>query len=56
MEIDLCWYQRETNNKWTYNLTNYLMIDLETIIALTFMTYIIDLNAYKLHPGAKKSL
>ena len=27
------------------------MIELETIIALAFMTYIVDLDAYELHPG-----
>ena len=37
-----------------YNLTDHLMIDLETIIALAFMTYIIDLNTYELHPGDEK--
>ena len=54
MEIGLCWYKKETNNKWTYNLTDQLMLDLETIIALASMTYIIDLDAYELHPGDEK--
>ena len=22
MGIDLCWYQKGTNNKWTYKVTN----------------------------------
>ena len=34
MEIDLCWYQKGTNNKWTYDLMDHLMVDLETIIAI----------------------
>ena len=54
MKIDLCWYKRGTNNKWTYNLTDHLMIDLETISALASMTCVIDLDAYELHPGEKK--
>ena len=29
---------------------DYLMIYLETIIALAFMTYIVDLDACELHP------
>ena len=37
-EIGLCWYPKETNDKWTYNLMNHLMIDLETTIALASMT------------------
>ena len=41
-EIGLYQYQRGTNNKWTYDLTNHLMIDLETI-------YIVNLDAYELH-------
>ena len=31
------------------------MVDIETIIALAFMTYIVNLNAYELHPGDEKS-
>jgi hypothetical protein len=55
MDIDLCWYQKETKNKWTYDLTDHLKVDLETIyIALASMTYIVDLDAYELHPGDEK--
>ena len=54
MDIGLCWYQTRANNKWTNNFTGHLMIDLETIIALAIMTYIIDLDAYKLHPRDEK--
>ena len=54
MEIGLSWFQKGTNNKWTYNLMDHLMADLETKIAITFMTYIVDLDANELHPGDKK--
>ena len=55
MEIGICWYQKETNNKWTYNLTDHLMVDLDTIIAIAFMKYnVLDLDAYELHPGNEK--
>ena len=30
---------------------DHLMVDLETIIALASMTYVIDLDAYELHLG-----
>ena len=30
------------------------MVDLETIIALPFITYIVDLDAYELHLGMEK--
>jgi hypothetical protein len=46
--------QRGPNNKWTYDLTGHVMVYLETIIALAFMTYIVDLFAYELHPGDEK--
>jgi hypothetical protein len=38
--IGLCWYEKGTNNKWTYDLIDHLMINLETIIlvALACMT------------------
>ena len=49
MEIGLCWYKKETNNKWTYDLMDHLMVDLETIIASTFITCIVNLGAYELH-------
>lgn len=53
-EIGLCWYQKGANNKWTYDLTDHLMVDLETIIALATMTYIGESNVYELHPGDEK--
>ena len=54
MEIDLYCYQKGINNKWTFNLTHHLMVDLETKITLASMTYIVDLDAYEL-PGMEKS-
>jgi len=54
MESGLCWYKKGTNNKWTYDLINNLMVDLETIITLAFMTYILDLDAYEFHPRDEK--
>ena len=53
MEIGLCWYQNGTKNKWTYELTNHLVVDLKTIIALAPMTYVIDLDGYELQLGDK---
>jgi hypothetical protein len=50
MEIGSCWYKKETDNKWTYNLTDHLMLDFETIIALASMIYITNSDAYELHP------
>ena len=43
IEIGLCWYQKGTNKKWTYDLPDNLMVDLETIIALASIKYIIEL-------------
>ena len=51
----MVYYWKGTNNKWTYDLTNHLMVDLETIITIGSMTYIVDLDAYDLHLGMKKS-
>ena len=56
MEIGLCWYQKGANNVWTYDLIDHLMIDLETIIALASMTYVVGLDVYKLHLGDEKNL
>ena len=50
MEIGLCWYQNKNGSMWTYDLTDHLMVELETIIALATMTYIVETNLYELHP------
>jgi hypothetical protein len=49
-------YKKGNNNKWTYDHADHLMVDLETIIALAFMTYIANLDAYECHPGDKNFL
>jgi hypothetical protein len=36
MEIGLCWYQKGTKNKWTYNVTDHLMVYIEKIITSTY--------------------
>lgn len=54
MDIGLCWYLNGTKKKWTYNLADPLMIDLETIISLASMTNIVNLDAYELLPGVEK--
>ena len=40
--------QNETRSMWTYNLTDHLMVELESIIALARMIVVTTL--YKLHP------
>ena len=54
VEIGSCWYQERVNNKWTYDFTDQLMVDLKTIIALAIMTYIGESNVYELHLGDEK--
>ena len=54
MRIGLCWYKKGTTNKWTYDLTNFLIINLETITTLASMTYIVHFDAYELHLGDEK--
>jgi hypothetical protein len=34
IEIDLCWHQEGTNENWIYDITDNLMIYLETITSL----------------------
>ena len=54
VETCLCWFQKKADNNWKYDLTDHLMVDLETIIALATMTYIGESNVYELHPGDEK--
>ena len=46
MEIGLWWYKKGANKKWTYDLTDHLLVNLETIITLASMGYVVD--AYEL--------
>ena len=49
MKIALCWYQKRTNTKWTYDLMDHLMVDFFLKnIALDVMTYLVVLDAYEL--------
>ena len=50
-KIQLCWYEKEPTMSRLYNLTDHLMVILTTIIALASMKYVVDLDAYELHPG-----
>ena len=50
MEIGLFWYQNKNGPKWVYDLRDHLIVELETIIALATMTYIVETNLYELHP------
>ena len=50
-EIGLYWYQKATNTKWTYDLTNQLMVELGKKKNCTSF-YDIDCRprCYELHP------
>ena len=36
-------------NKWTYNSSDHLMVDPNTLIALAYMMYSLDTDTCKLH-------
>ena len=52
MKIGLCWHNffLKNNNKWTFNITDHLMVDLKIVIALASITCSVDSVAYELHP------
>ena len=50
LKIGLYHYQIKNESMWTHDLTNCLMIKLETIIALTIVTYVVEANLHELHP------
>ena len=54
MMIVLCCYEEETNNKWTYDLMDHLMVNFKTIMTLAFRPYIIGLDASEPHAGDEK--
>lgn len=39
---------------WTYDLTNHIMVDLEMVIVLTMITFMIGTNLYKILPLDKR--
>ena len=41
---------------WTYALTNHLMVELETFIALGTMTHIAKTNLYEIYPMDERVL
>ena len=49
LEIELCWYQKDHESLWTYDLSNHIMVDLEIIIALAMVTFVVEKNVYELH-------
>jgi len=36
------WYQNKNGSMWTYDVTDHLMVGLETVIALSTLTYIVE--------------
>jgi hypothetical protein len=53
-EVGLCWYQKFAGLKWSYDLTNYIMVELNSVIALANLTYDVETNMYELHPSDEK--
>jgi hypothetical protein len=40
--------------KWNYDLTDHIMVELDTIIALANLTYDVETDTYELHPSDEK--
>ena len=43
------WHQKGVGNKWTYDLSDHLMVNLDNVNAPAYMTCSMDMNTYKLH-------
>jgi hypothetical protein len=54
VEVGLCWYQKSPELKWSYDLTDHVMVELDTAITLASLTYDAEINTYKLHPSDEK--
>jgi hypothetical protein len=54
VEVGLCWYQKFAGLKWSYDLTDHIMVELDTVIALANLTYDAETDTYKLHPSDDK--
>jgi hypothetical protein len=51
--LTITWLQvhvsKENESMWTYDMTIHLTVELDAVIALAIMIYIIKTNLYKLH-------
>jgi hypothetical protein len=51
--LTITWLQvhvsKENESMWTYDMTIHLTVELDAVIALATMIYIIKKNLYKLH-------
>ena len=54
VEVGLCWYQKSAELKWSYDLTDHTMVELDTVIALANLRYDAEADTYKLHPSDEK--
>lgn len=51
LKVGLCWYKKSGRSKWTDDLTDHVMVDLDTIIAPANLTYEVEGDTYELHPS-----
>ena len=54
VEVGLCWYQKSAGLKWSYDLTDHIMVELDTVIALANLMYDVETYTYELHPSDEK--
>ena len=53
VEVGLCWYLKSIGLKWSYDLTDHIMVELDTVIALANLAYDVETNTYELRPSVK---
>ena len=46
-----CKHLNYSNKKWTHDLSEYMSVDLDSIIALISLMYIVESNYYELYLG-----
>ena len=51
VEVGLYWYQKSARLKWSYDLTDYIIVELDTVIALANLMYDAETDTYELHPS-----
>ena len=47
-------YQKSARLRWSYDLTDHIMVELDTVIALANLTYDAETYMYELHPSDEK--
>jgi hypothetical protein len=42
VKVGLCWYQKSEGLKWSYDITDHIMVELDMVITLANLTFDVE--------------